>query len=105
MAATYRAVLKEVADGLTPEDIDAMKFSLPFKAAKKSTIKTGFQLIQEMENQDMIDEDDLKQLKHLLEEHDLKKLAKIVKKFEDSQTGKADDIKVSENLETDTGET
>ncbi len=88
---SYRGVLKQVSDGLDPEDIENITYSLGFKPAKRASIKNGVQLLQEMENQDLISEEDLSQLKQLLDEHDKKKLGKIVGRYMDKNSRKADE--------------
>ena len=72
-----------MADGLGADNIEALVFNMGLSKAIRSRIHSGIDLIQEMEEQAMISIDDLSQLKQMLEDEDLRRLAKIVGKYRD----------------------
>ncbi|XP_071795382.1 uncharacterized protein [Asterias amurensis] len=81
---SYSSLLKEIADGLTEQDVGDIKLLLRYQAAVK--IFTGTQLLVEMERQDDLDEDNLATLKDALGKQKLKRLVKIVEKFEQASS-------------------
>ncbi|XP_033638336.1 uncharacterized protein LOC117299045 [Asterias rubens] len=81
---SYSSLLKEIADGLTEQDVGDIKLLLRYPAAVK--ISTGTQLLVEMQRQDDLDEDNLVTLKDALGKQKLKRLVKIVEKFEQASS-------------------
>ena len=81
---SYRSLLREIANGLTERDVEEITFLLDFNAATQ--LHSGTRLLQEMEKQDLLDEDNLGNLKDALEKQKLKRLAKMVEKFEEGQS-------------------
>ena len=85
--AAYRKVKKQVADGLGPEEIEALSYSMDLGRSKRSSIKSGRQILEEMEERDMISEEDPSKLVEMLQEENLNKLAKIVTKYMEEREG------------------
>ncbi|XP_038053500.1 uncharacterized protein LOC119725949 isoform X2 [Patiria miniata] len=79
----YRSLLRDVASGLSKKDVEEMAYTLGFDAA--ADITSGTHLLREMERQDKLDEDNLDDLKRLLEDHKRNRLAKKVQEFQAAQ--------------------
>ncbi|XP_022094220.1 uncharacterized protein LOC110981181 [Acanthaster planci] len=79
----YKSLLREIARGLTPQNVHDMAFDLDFDAA--TNISTGTHFLQEMQNRDKLSEDNLGPLKEALEGQKLLRLVKKVNQFEEAR--------------------